>query len=196
LFGTAFFPNAAVVKEVVVPGDYASDVTRIRLSPASLYTLHHAIDYMMTATEEEREKMIMVCGVTDHPEEGMFVETAAKLRTEILSETNISFAFTEITNTIDEAEGVLSLLVESGVNPEKITIITDYWHQWRVKMVWAHYFPTTKIVIHAVNCPWTSKQAQKLQQNPITWALANFAGLIMMVVRGIEAMRHYKQPAS
>lgn len=177
---------------LVVPLDYAFNVSREQLSLASCFTLIEAIDFIQRRSKGEN---LLACGNTEHPEQGMRAEDAIKLRKEIIEMLSVEcqVSFTQATNSIDEAENIKRELDRQGVEVSEIHVFCDRFHAGRARLIWEYFFPNTNIVIHKVMCPWGSEQAQFAQRSTILWAIANYVAYFLMKVRGVESLRKIKQ---
>ena len=89
---------------------------------------------------------------------------------------------------------IKNTLAERGRVAQKIVLFCDRWHAMRLRVIWKHFFPVAEIEIRASRYVVGSDYAQKLLRSPITFWLANTAGLIAMKVCGVEVLDSIKQP--
>ena len=179
---------------VIVPLDYASDVSKTKLSPASIETLSKAINFLNHAPVKKSH--VLICGNTQHPKQRMNAVQARTWRKAILDSlrenTSYQYLFTLTTNSIDEAENIKQELFWNHLSPKAIHVFCDRYHAGRTELIWGHFFPDTRIIIHKVRCPWGRKQAQFIQRNTLLWAVANYVSYFIMKVRGVENIRNIK----
>ena len=176
---------------VVVPLDYALNADRDNLSPASIQTLSSACAYI---SKTDKEKVVLVCGNTNHPQNHMRLEDSVHLRVKMTSSlTDVSCLYTEATNSIDEAENIKRRLVDLHIEVKGIHIFCDRFHARRAKLIWEYFFSETKIVVHEVDCSWGKNQAQFIQKFGIVWFFANWVAFLLMKIRGVDSIRKIKQ---
>lgn len=180
---------------LVVPLDYSVRPNRKELTPASVRVIAEVAKYVGAA---EANDIIIAYGNMHQPKNGFDGPKSIVLKEEKLASlvSTIRRFPVCITNSIDEAQNIRDALAAKRFHPMTIVLFCDRWHARRLRMIWKHFFPESRVEIRRFDCgPFkTVDYSQVFLHSGFRWASINLLGLLLMKVFGIERMRGVTQP--
>ena len=185
-------PEATFVYTV----DYGSNGDGSYLSPMSVKTLEDVI--ALVNSQPKGEYILGYCGA-DLPDEGMIGADGLRWKNEIadkqLRQGVRRFPILAPTS-IGEAKNTKAVLDAADIKPTRIILYCEWWHSWRVGLIWRHVFTGCKIEVRTMR--WIGGEDYIVPEirKERTWALYNLVGLFITIlwVLGIEGVANIRRP--
>jgi len=87
-----------------------------------------------------------------------------------------------VIDTVTESQSIKKAVVEAGIQPKTIVVITDWPHARRARIIWRKVFPESTIIMRSVEGEWNKDHPNFLARSNMRWLLANMIYHVLLIV--------------